>query len=187
MFAVYARYVSTSAGKVSEESGYGFPVAAIQPDGAAGDPALRVLFESCELASTYEADVSPAMTAAEVVSSLVGPATNSWLGSLAPGEAYRLVLLRTGEEIADTLAAAGAKDDDRILVTRVAHGAGPGPLDVAAGLATAKLTIDAARVGIDAYRARTERLAANLEREKFESEAQSAPTPQDHLRDTGPG
>lgn len=142
-----------------------------------------MLFESHELPSCYEADVSPALTATEIVSSLTGPATSSWLGPLAPGEAYRLVLSRTGEEITDTLAAAGARDGDRILVMRLAHGAGPSPFDVAAGLTTAKLTIDTARVGIDAYRARTERLAANLEREKFESEAKSSPSSQDHLRD----
>jgi hypothetical protein len=134
------------------------------------DPLIRVLFWSPELLSGYEADVSPDITAAEILSELTGPAANSWLRRIGPNERCRLTLLRTGKEIRHTLTGARARKGDRILVTRETHGAGPGVLDVATGLAAAKLTIDAARVGIDAYRARTERLAVDLEREMFESE-----------------
>jgi len=38
-----------------------------------------------------------------------------------------------------------------------------------AGLAAAKLIIDGGKLAVDAHRARTERMAADLEREKFET------------------
>jgi hypothetical protein len=150
---------------------YGFPMASSHQLGETPKgPVIRVCFESYERSSSYEADVSPDITAAEIIESLTGEDTESWLDRLAPSERYGLILLRTSTEISNTLAEAGARNGDRIHVTRVTHGAGPGPIDVAAGLAVAKLTIDTARVGVDAYRARTERMAIDLEREQFESE-----------------
>lgn len=120
-------------------------------------------------ASDYEARVPLDATAEEILAWLASEETDAWLGPVARAESYALVVKRVGREIVTTVAEAGVVDGDWIFVDRMTHGAGPAPLDLAAGLAAAKLTIDAAQLGVDAYRARTERIALDLERARLEA------------------
>jgi hypothetical protein len=115
-------------------------------------------------ASAYEADVVCDITCDEVATGLI---EDGYLPALRPGERYRIILRRSDRELApsDTLATVGTVDRDEFEILLDTHGAGPPLVELAEVLAAAKVAVDAARVVVDAYRARTERMSLELKRE----------------------
>lgn len=119
----------------------------------------------------FVAEVDAEMTFGDLIHQLEGGVAAPWLEPLIPGESVYAVDPRSERSIdPDTrianFAAGGAPT---VLILRNGTGAGPGVAEAVAGLAAAKLIIDGGKLAVDAHRARTERMAADLEREKFEA------------------
>jgi hypothetical protein len=84
---------------------------------------IRIFCKAKEAADPYEADVSPDLTVSEVI---VGLNEEHYLPSLAAGERWRAMHLRTNNDIPPNqkLNVAGVKDGDQIEFMRDSHGAG---------------------------------------------------------------
>ena len=116
----------------------------------------------------------PDSFAAEVAADLRGNELVAGLSKAAylPPEvtdaAWGMWLERTGAYLGwhETLMDAGVVDGDVIVIAHQVNGAGPDVINVAELLAAAKVAIDAGRLVVDAYRAQTERMALQLDREK---------------------
>jgi hypothetical protein len=78
-------------------------------------------------------------------------------------------------ELDRTLRDEGVVDGATIVFGHVQI-AGVGPVEAAAALGTLKLSLDAARVAVEAYRAKTERLALELERDQLVRPSENPPS-----------
>lgn len=143
----------------------------------------------------FKLETDEEATLEEIVAWLKGHDTDGWLEREPPGCVYRFQLAGSLSVVRRSSSSArerssrsarqpsewispyqrigetSATDGDLIVITLDCQGAGTvGIPEIAAGLAAAKLTIDAANVGVGMYRARTERMSAELDRDRLAAE-----------------